>query len=273
MIEALRRRHPAREEGVAGPGRWVTLREWNSVDLLALDCWSQGECVGFEVKVSRSDMRSELLNPSKRARAVAMTTRFYLAVPAGLLTPEERAYEEPDWVPADFERPWCTNLACSLGRRGRHPSSRYSRKSRGARHRGTDREGVTVDLGHGVERGADVRHRSDGSPYLSTWTRTYEVEACCVVCCGYGTTGRSRVEFEAPTLWVPRDCGLVAVGPTGDTAVLRESPRRKLTEPIIPWPYVDHRHDEKGGVGRVQRQAINQLVRWTSYRPDPRHRR
>lgn len=126
-------------------------------------------------------------------------------------------------------------------------------------------EGVTVDLGSGVERGT----REDGS----TFTHSYRIRAGCAICKGYGTIGKSRAEEIAPHLWVPRDVGLVVVGRGGCT-VLKEVPRRKLTEPIIPWPYVAGRsarlNDEDAA--RVNRHALNILARWVSARPDPRHR-
>lgn len=261
--DALRQRHPAYEPGFVGVGRWVCIEEWQNVDLLALDCWHPADVIGYEVKVSRSDMRTELLDPSKRAAAVAMCTRFYFAVPAGMLTEEEREWKEPDWMPEDFKRARCHNPQC----RARHVRRGFAKKMpkpRGSKLRGTELEGVTVDLGSGVDRGERAG---------STYSHTYRVRACCAICKGYGTVGKSRAEEIAPNLWVPRDVGLVAVGSDG-YAVLKEAPRRKVAEPILPWPYVAGRSarlDEENS-SRVQRQAINQLVRWVSARPDPRHR-
>lgn len=267
--DALRRRHPAYEPGFAGVGRWTCLEEWANIDLLALDAWRAADVIGYEVKVSRGDLRSELLNPTKRAAAVAMCTRFYFAVPAGMLTPEERAYEEPEWAAEDFERAPCTNPDCRAAAPRRGYRSRAP-KPRGSRLRGTAREGVSIHLGFGVDRGVDPRGW--------TYTHSFEIEACCTICKGYGTTTRSRVELEAPTVWIPRDVGLVAVG-RGGCSVLKESPRRKITEPLLPWPYVTDGPPATGrgsrmppeDHARLQRQAIAQLVRWVSARPDPRH--
>lgn len=246
------------------------MEEWQNVDLLALDTWASGEVIGYEVKVSRSDYRQELLKPYKRAKAVSMCTRFYFAVPAGLLTPDELDYEEPEWIAEDFERQPCSNPDCRAGRAGRG-FLRHHPKPRGSRVRGTDREGVTVHLGFDRDKGT----RPDGS----TYTHAYEVVACCTACKGYGHTAKSRVEIEAPTLWVPRDVGLVAVGGRG-CSVIREAPRRKVTEPIIPWPFVGFRgHDNNFAsfpvedASRLERAAIAQIVRWASFRPDPRHTR
>jgi hypothetical protein len=272
VIAALRKRHPAFDPQLAGVGRWTTIREWQNIDLLALDAWRAGDVIGYEVKVSRSDMRSELLDPSKRARAVAMCTRFYFAVPAGMLTPAEREWQEPEWSPEDFVRAKCTNPGCTakIVPRGWH---RSSPKPRGAKLRGTPREGVSVRLGYVTERG---EHPAGG-----TYSHTIAVEACCAVCKGYGTTAKSRVEEVAPTLWVPRDVGLVAVGPRG-CAVLREAPRRTVTEPIIPWPYLGYAREDgptprrstpPKDRSRLERQAINTFARWVSARPDPRHSR
>lgn len=263
--DALRRRHRAFEPMYEGVGRWTCIEEWENIDLLALDAWASAEVVGYEVKVSRGDMRSELLDPTKRARAVAMCTRFYFAVPAGLLTPAERAYEEPEWAAEDFVRQPCTNPICRAGgvRRGWH---RSTPKPRGKILRGTAKEGVSIHLGFHTDRSEPGE--------MPGYSHTAEVTACCAVCKGYGTTKRSRVENEAPTLWVPRDVGLVVVGP-GGCSVLKESPVRKITEPIIPWPYrgrpASIARISEQDVSRLERQAINQLVRWVSFRPDPRH--
>lgn len=262
--DALRKRHPAYEMEYAGIGRWTCLEEWHNIDLLALDAWSEGQVVGYEVKVSRSDMRSELLNPSKRAEAVAMCTRFYFAVPAGLLKPEEREFVEPEWEPSDFVRPRCTNDACSAkGRLNDRGFMRHYPKARGSSLRGKDIEGVTVFIGYHTDSGT----KEDGSTY------SYQaiINACCMVCKGYGTTAKSRVELEAPMLWIPKDVGLIVVGP-GGCSVLREAPQRKVTEPIIKWPYRNGPSRlSPEDASRLNRSAISQLVRWTSARPDPRH--
>lgn len=62
---------------------------------------------------------------------------------------------------------------------------------------------------------------------------------------------RSRVELEAPTVWVPRDVGLVVVDGRGCT-VERRAPRRREI------PAMDNR-------------TLAQFVRYVSMRPDPRH--
>jgi hypothetical protein len=220
---ALRRRHPGDPAG-SMPGQWTCIEEWLGIDLLALNAWQKADVIGYEVKISRSDLRRELLKPHKRSRALAATTEFYLAVPAGLLSDDEIAYEEPKWAAGDFERPVCTNEACE--------GSRYGRRRR--REKGSDWEAATVTVA--MERGYGGVH------------------ACCVVCRGRGTTGKSRVEREAPTCWVPRDVGLVTISARGCRLVKR-SPRRKDPKPIAPT-----------------RQKLNDLVRWVSHRPDPRHR-
>lgn len=268
---ALRRRHPAFEPGYMGVGRWTCIEEWQNVDLLALDSWQAGEVIGYEVKVSRSDMRSELLDPSKRAAAVAMCTRFYFAVPAGMLTDEERAYEEPDWEPGDFEREECTNPDCNA-KHERRGWTKSLPKPRGPRLRGTDKEGVSVHLGYGVDRGT--------CPDGSTYTRHYEISACCAICKGYGKLGKSRVEREAPQLWIPRDVGLVAVNKSSCT-VIRQAPRNDHPEPFIPWPFIGYRRADgtvkrrqmpEHELARMERQQLSVFARWVSYRPDPRHR-
>lgn len=243
----------------------MTLTEWRNIDLLALDAWQSASVVGYEIKVSRSDMRSELLKPAKRAEAVAMCTEFYFAVPAGLLTPAEREWYEPTWEPADFHRTPCTNPDCSASHQRRGFARRYA-KARGKTYKGTDIEGVTVRLGDGTDRGVDK--------HGATYTHHFVVVACCAVCKGYGTIEKSFVERVAPTLWVPRDVGLVVVGSAGIAQVLKKSPVNKLPEPIIPWPYTPGTNSRltPENSNRVQRQTLAQLVRWASFRPDPRHR-
>ena len=220
--DALRRRHPAtaRMGSRIIPGPWTTLTEWMGVDLLAICATGYPQSgasrsvrhpkIGYEVKVSRSDLRIELLHPGKRARAVAFCNEFYLAVPKGLLRPEEIAFEPPDWLddPASFNRPPCPNGCQSFG---------YKRKT----HR------VWVPERH-----------------------TFEL---CPVCKGKGSLERSRVEAEAPTLWVPRDIGLVEVDGRG-ARVRKPSPVRKEVGDLV-----------------MSAAELGALVRWVSARPDPRH--
>ena len=47
----------------------------------------------FEVKVSRSDLLSELANPRKRARALLVSNEFWFATPPGLVKPDELPLE------------------------------------------------------------------------------------------------------------------------------------------------------------------------------------
>lgn len=269
--DALRKRHPAFEPGYQGVGRWVTLEEWEAIDLLALDAWRSAQVIGYEVKISRSDMRSELLDRSKRRKAVGMCTRFYFAVPVGMLTDHEIAYREPEWEPSDFVRQTCTNPDCHAKNyvNGRARGWMKSQpKPRGSRLRGTEKEGVTLHLGHGRDVGV--------LPGGGTYSQGYEVTACCNVCKGYGTIDKCVVERDAPTLWVPQDVGLIEVDGRG-CSVIKEAPLNKLPEPIVPAPYIAR--DSRGvasvddeNLNRMNRQAINALVRWTSFRPDPRHR-
>lgn len=52
----------------------------------------------FEVKIDRRDFESELRNPEKRKRAMALSDRFYFAVPHGLVQADE--------VPSDCGLLW-----------------------------------------------------------------------------------------------------------------------------------------------------------------------
>lgn len=256
---ALRRRHPGDDNG-GMVGQWTCIEEWRGVDLLALNAWQKADVVGYEVKVSRSDMRGELLRPDKRAAAVAMTTEFYFAVPAGLLTAEEIAWEEPEWEDADFRRVECTGVPEFGGLpfvRARHQrwggQCRRSRTARAHVVRVPRPEVVKVPSWY-------VRDGENEAVAAARWMQGFrgsgeEHHAPCWACGGKGYLERSRVEREAPTLWVPRDVGLIAVGARG-CHVVKASPTRKTPEPIV-----------------TGQRGLNDLVRWVSHRPDPRHRR
>lgn len=235
MKDALRRRHPAMDTGMAGP--WTCLEEWMGIDLLAWSAWASVggyRRVGYEVKVSRSDLRRELLRPHKRSRQVAWCNEFYFAVPRGLLKPDELDYLEPEWEDGDFSRTPC-------------PNSR-SRENR-AEWRLRCSRGTVQELMIGpLNMPAHWRHDSRYWPKESE--RRY-VDVPCPGCCGLGYAERSRVEREAPTLWIPRDVGLVVVD-GGGTRVLQKSPVRRDVPSLSP-------------------KEIGQLIRWTSMRPDPRH--
>lgn len=214
--DALRGRHYASAAQMPGP--WTCIEEWQGIDLLAFSAWgSQGNYarVGYEVKVTRTDLRKELLRPGKRAANVAWCNEFYLAVPAGLLTAAELAWEEPEWPAGSFSRHRCPN-----------------------HRRGKCVEDVPVPFVGPVYRWSSEGHG---------WTRI-----ACRVCGGRGFLERSLAERIAPTLWIPRDVGLIVVDGRG-THVVRRSPRRAEVPALSP-------------------RDLGQLVRYVSMRPDPRHR-
>lgn len=238
-------------------GRWTTIREWMGIDLLALDAWSAGAVIGYEVKVSRADMRTELLKPHKRLRAVQHTTHFYFAVPKGLFTFEELAYTEPEWSPEDWQRvpcPW--------------PCRKRSRKKSWSvpperRLKGYLKVPVPVVLQQrDLIRLVPRYHDEKGGGW--TWVK-------CPNCKGKAWIEKSRVEREAPTLWVPNDVGLIEIDGRG-CHVVRESPTRK--EPKI-FTQLDPAYYDKldpETTNRLHRQHVNVFARWVSARPDPRHR-
>lgn len=240
---ALRRRHPGANVG-GMVGQWTCIEEWLNIDLLALNAWQKADVIGYEVKISRSDLRRELLKPHKRSDALERTTEFYLAVPEGLLTPDEIAFEEPEWEEGDFERERCPGVA-PFGK----PRASWLDPPYGGRcHRAPfyDREhkrGVRV-----------VTVPVPGIARENTYPPYGDAAAICWICDGKGYLEKSRVEREAPTCWVPRDMGLVTISARG-CKVVRPSPKRKDPKPIAP-----------------SRKCINDLVRWVSHRPDPRHR-
>jgi len=227
--DALRRRHPAtvRIGSTEAPGMWTCVEEWHGIDFLAFSAWRSPKpsigianpIIGYEVKVSRSDYRRELGQPSKRGGAVAFCNAFYFAVPDGLLKPEELAWDEPEWIrdPEAWQRTDCPG------------------DERGTCYRGKVWTLVAGPL-----------------PLGRTWHD--RVEAKCGNCGGKGYLERSRVEREAPTLWIPADVGLVVVLANGKTKVLRKAPLRPT----------NGRHG-------ISRASLTDLVRWLSVRPDPRH--
>jgi hypothetical protein len=185
------------------PEPWTVLEEYRGIDLLAISAWqSLGNYarIGYEVKISRSDLRRELLKPWKRKRNVAWCNEFYFAVPEGLYKPEELEFEEPEWMrdAEAYVRPTCEEVRCyKLGRR--------------------DGRIVYGDLG---ERLPDSYERE--------WL-------VCPTCDGKGYLTKSPAETEAPTLWVPADVGLVIIKPRGDWFCAfneRPSPKRKHVKPI-----------------------------------------
>ena len=200
---ALRGRHPG---GYVGGvvGTWTCIEEFRGIDLLAWSAWaSVGKYarVGYEVKVSRSDLRRELLRPAKRAANVAWCDEFYFAVPQRLLAEEELAFVEPEWEPGDFVRTPCP---VSLGQ---VDAPEFRERP------GVCRKGIRQHTLIGPVQWRTVGYQPDvGLP--------------CDRCGGKGYAELSRVERDAPKCWIPRDVGLVVVTGNG-TRVVRKSPRRK----------------------------------------------
>jgi hypothetical protein len=222
---ALRRRHPA-IDAFGSPGPWVCLEELWNIDLLACSAWSRPPNglsgvtyprIGYEVKVSRGDYRQELLRPHKRAASVARCHAFYFAVPKGLIGAGEIEWDVPAWRPEDYVRQVCP-AGC--------------RKVR--KRKGSGQWGPWPDW------------RATGHS-----DREWIV---CATCGGKGYIGTSLVERQAPTLWVPRDVGLIEVSDKGASMIVRKAPVWKRPLPIT--------HDH----------ALHEALRWASFRPDVRHR-
>lgn len=239
--DALRRRYPATQRmGYRDvPGPWTCIEEYMSIDLIAFSAHATPASggirgvryprIGHEVKVSRSDLRRELLRPRKRARALAWCNAFYLVTPKGLLTAAELAFKQPDdWDDAAFQRTPCR---FSLG--GSHDPGYLAEPGRCNKGKRS-----TLFIG----------------PLEQRYHYRWRVDVECLGCGGRGFWMRSRVEQEAPTLWVPPDVGLIEVDGNG-CHVTRPAPPRKKIE-----------HVYEAGL------AFNDLVRWISARPDPRHR-
>lgn len=220
--DRLRRLYPATQRmgGTLFPGVWITVEEWNEIDLLAIGVThaTKRAWIAHEVKVSRSDLRTELLHPYKREAYKTFATQLYLAVPDGLLKPEELAYEEPEFT-FGFDCP----ASCA--------------------HRRSTKTKTKIRVPAPVVRGTicDGRHAS----YDDDWEYV-----TCPTCKGSGSPAFTEFVANAPTLWVPRDVGLILV--SGRKAwVEKEAPR---IEPKA-----------------LDRESVGYLARWISARPDPRH--
>lgn len=289
LKNALRRRHPAdRQDSYVG--QWTCLSEWCRIDLVALDAWAGARVVGYEVKVSRADLRTELLHPAKRMEQVARCTEFYIAVPEGLLRPDELAFEEPEWAFDDFAREPCPGVPevkdpnDHSGRRvlwgGRCSNPRV--KSHGGRRRSRYvpkdapkgylvKMPVPVVLTPGMTGGTYVGDVCVPGRYaVESALDVYGYRhVTCPTCLGSGYSRPSLVEREWPTLWVPRDVGLIEVDHRGRTEVVKPAARRK--HPIRSIAGFDLSDDPI--INDRQRQGVADIVRWASNRPDPRHAR
>jgi hypothetical protein len=256
--ERLRSRHPATssQNGHVMPGPWTTLTEYEGIDLLAISAnktpatgaqrAGDYSWVGYEVKVSRSDYRREILDPSKRLMARMICHEFYFAVPKGLLKEDEIAYQCPDFVPGDFVREICPK---GCRRHSRHRS--ISSRTIGVNGKSGREETLPTVLGDEAcaINPLFVDERDAPRP-----PRSYEANGWvwvpCEECGGKGYKEKSRVEREAPTLFVPPDVGLVEV--TGSRCnVIRKSP-------VCPPK-------------NLSPEQLGTLARWISLRPDPRH--
>lgn len=254
--ERLRGRHPATstQGRITLPAAWTVIEEFEGIDLLAISAnktppqgaQRQGDYswIGYEVKVSRSDMRRELLEPGKRYRARRICHEFYFAVPKGLLKEEELSYEEPGqgFSGEDFQRKPCPERC----RRYRKSRSVGGNKTIGVNGK-AGRE-VRIDTVFG-ERVCDLREGgTERAPHPFDGPRwQWRV---CEACGGKGYLEKSRVEREAPTLWIPPDVGLIEVTEK-QCKVVRKSPVWQ------PEP--------------LSAEQLGTLVRWVSLRPDPRH--
>lgn len=92
VVEALKARHPN------DTGDWASFVEaFGYIDFFAFMLirthkdYVKGERLAYEIKVSRSDLRSELNDTKKRIRALKRSHRMYFAIPHDLLSVEERA--------------------------------------------------------------------------------------------------------------------------------------------------------------------------------------
>lgn len=95
LLDALRRKYGQESSGTAGE-QWITLAEARSgaghqgnnrqCDMLAINTWpSHGlQVIGHEIKVSMSDWRRELADPSKAEHFARYCRRWWVVTPAEL---------------------------------------------------------------------------------------------------------------------------------------------------------------------------------------------
>lgn len=101
VATAVRTHFGAERDGF-GP-EWAALDEftlaYRRIDLMLVRAWSGGpkghERIAVEIKVSRSDLASELAKPAKSQPFRDITHRFYLATPAGLV-------KDTDPIPSEW---------------------------------------------------------------------------------------------------------------------------------------------------------------------------
>lgn len=234
--ENLRRRYPATQMmgTVRIPGQWVTLSEWKEIDLLAIGVTrsTNQEWIAHEVKVSRSDYRSELKQPHKRDAYKIYSHCLYFAVPDGLLKPEEIAFEEPDWV---SER--CAGI-----------------------------DGVYCDRHYNGKTGHHSKVYTLVTPteqVEATLAGREPKRVKCPTCDGCGDVGLRKLLDAAPQLWVPRDVGLITVNGRG-SRIVKEAPRYEFGGEGNNY----RRYRETGDLAM---REVADIVRWASARPDPRH--
>lgn len=243
--DALRKRYPGTitKNGWTTPGPFVCIEELWGIDLLAMCCWQsfsregitsefRNPWIAHEVKVSRSDMRSELLNPHKRQDAMYQTNQFYFVTPRGLLKDEEIAFEEPEWTIADFQRTPC-------------PDDCEKRKEMKGMVNG--KPGRTLK---GKKFNADL-----GS---------YGEYENCDTCKGKAYIEKSFVEKEWPILWIPKGCGLIEIAGQG-CRVIKEAPATEAGVNLSQYGLADFarfvslhpdpRHD--GLIEKMSRQRKN----------------
>jgi hypothetical protein len=175
-------------------------------------------------------MRSELLHPEKRRKAQRLCNQFFIATPKNMLTEAEKSYREPDWEPEDFIRTPC-------------PANCWQREIRSGR--GRNRRKKKSKFGNWVND-PNLEGERD-----YTGKRVWQI---CPACSGCGYSKLSVVEREAPTLWIPKDVGLIEIDEIG-AKVIRRSPTT----------------ENNRAMSAMKARSINKLVRWTSLRPDPRH--
>jgi hypothetical protein len=239
LKDLLARRYPGAVVGGLAPP-WTVIEEYRGIDLLAWSAWSsvqQYARIGHEVKVSRADLRKELLAPYKRSLNVEWCNEFFFAVPEGLLSKEEIVYQEPEWEEGDWVGERCPGYA------GQQCSQWWRKK----KHR------VKVPI-----------------PCIARYPNTYFDDGwqhiICPTCKGKGVTIASRVEREAPTCWVPRDVGLIVVSETG-SRIVKPSPKRKEVKALgvreiaqlVRWVSMrpDPRHRPNSGVEPIPVGAVS----------------
>lgn len=230
----LRKRYPATQMmGSASiPGPWVCVEEWNRIDMLAIGVTGATGREWIAHEIKVS--RSDYRN--ELLQPCKRDTYKAYSHRLYFVVPDGLLKpEEIEYEQPEYDREAMCPAKCQRWRRGKRTKQR-----------------VPVPVVH-----SDELHYID---HGKGWTRI-----TCPECDGLGNPAFARVVREAPTLWVPPDMGLIIVNGRGQREI-KKAPKHKFGEALNVYGVA--RRDVADG---LTLQAVADLARWVSARPDPRH--